>query len=258
MAEDPTVEAPEQPQETKEEMSGDQVDALIGQLEAANVTTPEELQGKLEASRVAGQTANLLGAARNEIQGLKQELALIREQTRAKPQETEFDEFDRPVQKPVDIETAVATALRKERERERIAQSQYQSAINQQWNAIVTDKNYNNVKDVWEQKLKDPNFVYQVTNGIVNPVQAYNDTVIDFYKGLTQKAVGLVKTMQGKSPVVNPPNMESNQVPTGPETPMTEEYAKVKNLQKKALKGESISEADEYDALDALLPKGFL
>jgi hypothetical protein len=258
MAEDPTVETPEveQPQETpKEDWSQERIDSFITQLEAANVSTPQELQGKLEASRQAGQTANLLGEARNELKALREELAATRAQP--VPPKTEFDEFDTG-NTAVDLEQTISKVYRRERELEQKQMAEHQAKTNAQWNAIVSDPNYANVKTVWEEKLKDPNFVYQINSGLVNPTQAYNNTVIEFYKGMSQKAVDLVKTLQGKKSTVSPPHVESSTETPDPEEPMTDQYAKIKKLQEKALKGQQPTEEDEYAALDALLPPGFM
>ena len=183
------------------------------------------------------------------MSGLREEIALLRSSQSA-PDNT-FDEFS--PSPPADIEKTVIAAIRKEKELERQQAYQQQSATNAQWNAIVSDKNYAHVKAVWEDKLKDPNFVYQIQAGLVNPGQAYNETVVDFYKGMTQKAVGLVKQLQSGTSRKAPLNLESNQVPVGRENELPENTQKIKKLQEAVNTGKILSEDQELAALDALL-----
>ncbi len=67
-----------------------------------------------------------------------------------------------------------------------------------------------------------------------------------------------MKAMQSGKPLTPAPKLETNQVSPGPETTLTDNQEKVKLIQEKANKGKQITEKDEYDALDAILPKGFM
>ena len=251
MADEPTVEAPtvEQPaDETKAELSQDDVNSLISTLEGVGVTTPEKIESTVAASRQAGQTANLLGEARNEIKGLREEMALLRTSQPVTP-DTTFDEFSQPAAPQVDIKSEVKKGIN-----EIISEKEQQAAVAnriaaERWNSIGSDANYPHVKDVWEAKIKDPTFVYRNPD----PVKAYNETVIEFYKGLSIRAAKTLKAMQGGTPVAAAPSLESTQVTVGAETNLTKQQEKLQKTQEGVNTGKVLTEDDELAALDAVL-----
>jgi len=250
---EPTVEAPEVEQpakEVKKEMSQEEVESIISQLEAANVSTPQDLQGKLEASRQAGQTANLLGEARNEIRALREEMSKL--QIR-KPDTSFVDEFDQSSSPPVDLERSIERGIKKVLTEQQQLALEAQRTNNAKWNAIVSDPNYSNVKDVWENKLKDPNFVYQVQNGLVDPGQAYNSTVLEFYKGMLKRSSETIRALSGKTPAVLPPHVEGSSKAPAQEKELPEYEEKIKKTREAVERGKVLNEDEELAMIDAIL-----
>ncbi len=248
MTEEMTVETPkEQPKKPKEEMSQETIDSLISELEAANVTTPEKVQSTIAASRQAGQTANVLGETREELKGLKEEMVLLR--TSQNQPDPSLDEFNQSVAPQVDIASEIEKGIDKA-----ITKKEQQAAVANQlaaekWNSITSDDNYTHVKEVWEAKTKDPTFVYRNPD----PVKAYNETVIEFYKGLSIRAGEAMRKMQGGKPLTPAPTLESNQVPVGEEINLTDAQEKQKKLQEAVKKGHVPTEEEELAALDRVL-----
>lgn len=246
MEEEPKVEA-----EVKTEAPTTDIDALVAELEKAGVTNTDQLQGKLVASREAGNLSNQLGEARREIAELKDFMASNRQ--RSTGEELEYQETPNGN----DLESMIGKVLDKHDQKKLETQNKIQKAVNEMWGEISSDEDYHLVKEIWEKKMTDPNFTFQIQQGQLNPVKAYNNVVRAYYKGIAKKSVDTIKTLQGGGkapPHVEQGGTETPGVPTvGGEPPESGET--IKKLNKKLDKGGTLTEADELNAITAALTK---
>lgn len=262
--ETPTIveEKPTGTQEVKPKVKpADETEALLIELEKAGVSTVGELDGKLIASREAGNLANQLGTARTEIAELKTMVAQqgvspsVSEGTLGQ-EETDLDNI---------IGRKMEDVLDKREKKQAVAYKQSQQMSLNMWNAIQNDPDYGLVKEVWEEKLKDPNFTFKVQQGILNPYKEYNDTVKEYLKGNMQKAADTIKQLQGKGKIPAPHMEGGERVSTNliTETPGSPEYkAKLQALRDKGrpkfnakgevMAGERMTYEDELSVIDTL------
>ena len=234
-----------------EEKPAIDVDSLVSELEKAGITNTDELSGKLRASQETGRLAQLLGDERKRTADYEARLRELEN----KPAPKQQDFMDYGEGQTIDIESAIERSVSKVINREKEAQRIAQEQNLKKWNFIQSDKDYNIVKDVWENKLKDPNFVYQVQSGAIDPVQNYNETKIDYYKTLLQKSHETLKTLHGKGKVA-PPHLESgdrtsaNIVSEQPS--MTEGDRKLNDLRAKVDKGYIPTEEEQLDLIGSI------
>ena len=194
----------EEPKETEAKVETD-VDGLMTELEKAGVTNTEELQGKLKASGEAGTAFRMLGDERKKSQELQEKLDTI--QTR--PQQPQQDYMDYPEGQSVDIESAIEKGVNKVLNRRDEVAKQAQEKSMAAWTYIQNDEDYLLVKDIWEEKLKDPGYVYQIQSGMIDPVNEYTSTLRKYYKTLLKKSHETITTMQGGK--VDPPHVETGE-----------------------------------------------
>ena len=214
--------------EAKEEPKIDKdIDGLIAELEKAQVTKVEDLQGKLKASKEAGQLANILGQVRSENQELKELIKSLKTK--------KDDDVDYGQGQPVDIEELVSRSVEKVLTKKEKAQLENQQRFLETWNTIQSDENYHLVGEVWESKLKDPNFNYQLQSGQVDPVKAYNKIVVDYYKGMAKRSADLIKNL--KTGTFRAPHMETEGAVEKSKPPLPESKEKIQKLQEKVNKG---------------------
>lgn len=225
MADEKVVEKAE-PKETPKAEPLKDFDGLIAELEKAGVTNAENLQNKLKASKEAGQLANILGTVRAENQELKD---LIRSMKAPKAD----DDFSGG--QPVDIEDVVARSVEKVlTKKEKLAQEN-QARFLETWNMIQQDEDFALVEPIWQEKLKDPQFVFQIQSGQVDPVKAYNKTVREFLKGMVKRSADTLKTL--KPGTIKAPHMESEGAVERSKEPTPEKDEKLKSLKEKVAKG---------------------
>ena len=199
---EPNVELPkvEEPKEAKTEVD---VDGLMAELTKAGIENPQQLQGKLDAGSEVGRVAQLLGDERKRSRDLEAEIA----QLQAAPVKDEFDysQENRPIDIEAVIEKKLGNVLDARDAKARKAQEKSYAA----WNKIQTDEDYHLVKEVWEEKLKDPGFVMKIQNGSINPVDEYTSTLRKYYKTLLKQSHETITTMQGGKLV--PPHVETGE-----------------------------------------------
>lgn len=242
--ESPTLEEGKPVQ--KETKNDEEIQALLSTLEKVGVRTPQHIEGIAANAREFGNVSNLLGAERQRASELERRLHEL--EMRPQPKRDSFD-YSQAENSPVDLEAVIRKVVRTESEAKDAKMIEVQKRQLQAWNAIQSDSDYNHVKPVWEEKLKDPNFVYQINMGAVDPVREYQETVRDFYKGLAMQAKTVIEQYKGKT--VNPPHMETgersgNLVSEG----TTEQPAVLKRfnqLKDKAKKGGILSSEEEIE-----------
>ncbi len=197
VAEEPTPVAEEEPKKN--------VDALLAELEKVGVESPQQLQGKLDASAQAGKAFQMLGDERKLVAEKDAEIARLMAQI-DRPETDDYGE------RPINISEEVRRGVRAEMADMQNTARKAQEVSMAAYNAIKTDPNYHLVADIWEEKEKNPAYVYQVTSGQVDPIRDFQNTVVDYYKNIAKEAHGTITELVGKggaSPSV--PHVESGE-----------------------------------------------
>ena len=242
--EKPTIEEPVvEPVEGTEAKAPEQtdIDSLVKELEKAGVTTAQELQGKLRASQEVGQMANLLGDAKKRIENLEQAASLP-------PAEPEYDYSEGT---PIDIESIVEKKLTSVLDAREAKTRQIQQQAMQIWQGIQTDPDYGLVKEVWEAKIKDPNFNLDVQSGKKDVPKEYMETVREYYKGVSQRSLDTIKALQ-KGVVPAAPHVEGEAQLPGVTIPTTGSET-ITKLTEKVNQGGKLTVDDELAGLDELM-----
>jgi hypothetical protein len=246
----PTTEEPKE-----EPKAGEiDVDGLMAQLEKAGVTSIEDLDGKLAASSQAGNSARLLGEERKESQRLRDELVT----TQRPKQQQDFMEYGEG--QTINIEDAIEKSVTKVFTKQAENQRKAQEAQLVSYNKITSHPNYEFVKEEFEVKLKDPNYVYQVNAGAIDPVADFYDTVIRKQQILMKESHKTITQLTGGK--VEPPHVEtgerspSNLVSETP--PQTDREKERIGLKKKVDSGQILSQEEELSIVDSLFndPQG--
>ena len=238
------IEEPEVKEQTPAAGEVKDVDAFMAELEKAGVSTPSQLQGKLINAQGFDKVQSERDMLARELSGLRDEVTKLK--TRAPDTSAYDNDYDNPGS-TINIEDVVVKAMRKERAAEREEQVRQQQAIMQDWARIQGDEDYHLVQEVWESKLKDPNFVFKINSGQLNPVEAYTSTVRGYYKNMLLKAKDTITGLKGGKPVQTPHLEEGGQYSV-PKQEVEEKTVKDK-LRAKAQKAQ-LSEQDELDLLD--------
>jgi len=243
---EPNVELPkEEPKEAKTEVD---VDGLMAELTKAGIENPQQLQGKLDAGTEVGRVAQLLGDERKRTRDLEAAI----EKLQAAPK----DEFDYSQEsRPVDIESVIESKLGKVLDARDAKARKAQEASYAAWNRIQSDEDYSLVKEIWEEKLKDPGFVMKIQNGTLNPVDEYTSTLRKYYKTLLKKSAETITTMKGGD--LKPPHVETGErAPANmvSETPSgTEGERLIAAMKEKTDKGHIMTVDEELSMVDAML-----
>ena len=198
---------PKEETEVKEvQVSND--DELLEILKAHGATEGDKLEGKLKAGTEVGQMANLLGTERQLNEQLRQENAALKAQPlRQQEENLDLDNMDGQT---VDLEAVVSRSVEKviQKREQRAAQLQQQQMA--AWGKITNDRNYDKVKSIWDEKLKDPSFYNQIYTGQIDPVDAYRGVVDDYKDGLLRRSYETITTLKGGTKPT-PPHMESGE-----------------------------------------------
>ena len=238
----PTEPSEPEPTDTQTSDAPSDEEARIGQLletlNRAGVSSIDQLEGKLEASQQVGQMANLLGDARKRI-----------EQLESAPSPAQVDPYTgNQSSDDLDLEGLMTKVIRKEDQRKNSAAMQRQQMINGAMQSIYQDEDFPLVKEVWAQKVQDPNFVMRVNSGQVNPVNEYTTMVRNFYKKNMRESAQTIESLQ-KGMGVSPPHVEGNAAIPAMKDKEAIEQTKLKQNQESVNKGKNLSEDEELDAL---------
>jgi hypothetical protein len=244
VAEEPTKVAEEEPKEN--------VNDLIAELEKVGIENPQQLQNKLEASAQVGKAFQMLGDERKTVAELQAKV----DKLMAQPQPAEEQYY--PEGRPINIQDEVRQGIRQEMAEMQKAQAKAQQASIQAYNTIVSDKNFHLVKDVWDEKVKNPAYIAQVQSGQVNPLLDYQETVVDYFGKVAQRSLETIKKLSG-SEVPPAPHLESggtqspgNVVSTQDAGEMPEAVKRMKALQAKVDKGYLPTEEELLDMTDSI------
>ena len=199
--EKPNVEEPQQEPEKETKVD---IEGLVKELQAAQITDPEKLKGHLTNARDYHRIQSERDHLSQELQSIRSEISEFKNYAHKTPQDEYGGES-----RPVDIEEVVAKAIRKEKARDLEQQRQGQAQIAKVWNKISTNENFHLVKDEFEGALRDPVTMFKIQTGEVSPVELFHEMVTTKYKGYTKKALEALQSFKG-SGTVPPPHIESN------------------------------------------------
>lgn len=247
MAEEESPVIEEENQEPEAEQVPDDTTSLIEELKAAGVTNTQELQNKLKASAEVGNMAYKLGEERKEKAELLERMASLESMMKRSSEENYSTDYS---ERPIDLDSSIEKAVDKVFSKREQAQAQAQRNMMEAWNRIQNDKDFHLIKPVWDEKLKDPNFVYSVQSGQTNPVEAYQETLRDYYKGMIAKSAETIERLTGGKKVKTPVVEQGSSTAAEPEV-KEEENKVLETLKEKLDRGGQLTEAEELAALQA-------
>jgi hypothetical protein len=230
----------------------------LAELEKAGVESPEQLQGKLDASAQAGKAFQMLGDERKRSEALQAEVDKLKIQ----PKEQNFDEY--PEGRPIDIEAAMDRSVDKAFLKREKAAKQSQEASIAAYNAITSDSNFHLVKEVWEAKIKNPTYLYQAQSGAINPLMDYQNMVVDYFKKIAQESHKTITELVGGKQVPAPhvesgdtrsPGATTNIVSEGDDK-QTVHHQLLDRMHEKVAKGHILTDEEEGLVAEAVLLTG--
>jgi hypothetical protein len=231
----------------KEEMTEEQ--QLLETLKAASISKPEQLDGTIRNARKTFDMQSERDQLSNQLVDMEKRLAAAETKTPA-PDAEEYGQ-------PLDLDTAIAKGVSKVLDQRDAAAAQNQKQMMMSWAVITQDEDFHLVEPIWNEKLKDPNFVYKVQSGQVNPVMEYQNVLRGYYKGIAKSAVSTIETLT--KGVVPQTHIESGdaRVPNVPvDQEIGENTKQLNKLKEKAETGNLLSEDDEIAAIRAVLSGG--
>ena len=197
VAEEPTPKAEEEPKENVED--------FLVELKNAGIENPKQLQNKLDASAQAGKAFQMLGDERKLVAEKDAEIARLMSQI-DKPETNEYGE------RPINISDEVRRGIKQEMAAMQKNAQQAQEKSMQAYNTIKTDQNYHLVADIWEEKVKDPAYIYQVQSGAVDPVRDFQGTVVNYFQNMVKKSHETITELVGEGKgKATPPHVESGE-----------------------------------------------
>lgn len=236
-----------------EEKAQPDVDGLLETLSQFGIDDPKALSGKLDAGTQAGRLAQLYGGEKEKVANLEARIKELESQPRPTAR-NEFDYDNYQEGQTIDIEAALERSVEKVWDKKEQQQRKIQEANLQRWNQINSDPNYGHVKEIWEEKLKDPNFSFKINQGLVDPVAEYNSTVVDYLKTLLKQSHDTIQTIRGgPQPAPHVETGERSSANMVSETPEVSEHdKKIKIAQEKVAKGGTLTSEEEVDLMDAI------
>ena len=155
--EEAEVKVTETPKEEVNEQMSEETQ-LLETLKAASISKAEQLDGTIRNARRTFDMQSERDQLANQLSKMELRLAEA-EKKSAQPQDTE------DYGQPVDLDSAISKGVsRVLDQRDRMA-AENQKRMMQSWATISQDEDYHLVERIWNEKLKDPNFVYAVQSG---------------------------------------------------------------------------------------------
>lgn len=226
------------------------IDGIIGLLEKANISDPKQLEGKLQNAAGYQKVQSSLSQTEQRLRALEQENAKLTESLTAGQTRHDIDDFGEP--RGV-TEDDIRRVLREEKAAERKQAMEAQQAQLKAYKRITTDKHYNVVRDAFESRMKDPETAYLLQAGEMNPIELYQDTVVDFYRDTSQKALEALKGFKGSAKVA-PPHVEgSARVPDQSQGEDDPKAKKIQELRKRSKKPGGLHEDEQMDMINTEL-----
>lgn len=171
-------------------------------LEDAGIDNPNQLAGTIENASQYGHISNLLKEERDRSAQLQRQLAEM--QTARPKQPQSFDNFDPDAfnsGETIDLakiaEQGARRGVRSEWDRIQQENAQRQEMAVKQYNKIRQDNLYGKVGPLFEKKMQDPTFAYEVQAGLRDPVDEYRALKDQFYQNVIKQAHGTITQLQG-------------------------------------------------------------
>jgi len=249
MADDisPTMDenAPEpEVKEVAEEMTEEQ--QLLETLKQASISKTEQLDGTIRNARKTFDMQSERDQLANQLTNMEKRLAA------AEKPPTETEDYGQPV----DLEAAIAKGVDKVLDKRDKVAAENQRQMMQSWAVITQDEDFHLVEKIWNEKLKDPNFVYQVQSGQVNPVMEYQNVLRGYYKGIAKSAVQTIETLtKGVAPQTHIESGDAR-MPNVSVEEISDNKKRINELKEKADSGGLLSEDEEIEAIRAVLSGG--
>lgn len=244
MSENPIIEEPEVKEPEKERKLD--IEGIMNELQAAQITDPEKLKGHLTNARDYHRMQSERDRLAQELASIRNEMSELRNFTQ-KPHNDEYGESQ-----PIDLEAAIERAMGKMEQKKQQQQMMAQEKLMKTWNKISTNENFHLVKDDFENALRDPVTSFKLQTGQIDPMELYYGMVTEKYKGLTKKSLEALQQFKGANPVPAP-HIESNaRVGTQKTDNRDDKQKKIDALEKKGkTKGTPLRD-DEFEELLAL------
>ena len=242
--EEADVKTEESPKEEVTEQMSEEAQ-LLETLRAASISKPEQLDGAIRNARKTFDMQSERDQLANQLSQMELRLA---EAEKKPPQDTE------DYGQPVDLDSAIAKGVSKVLDqRDRMA-ADNQKKMMQSWATISQDEDYHLVEKIWNEKLKDPNFVYSVQSGQVDPVSEYGNVLRGYYKGIAKSAVKTIETLsKGVTPQMHVESGDARAPGVQVDQEISEREKFIKELKDKTESGGLLSEDEELAAIRAVL-----
>jgi hypothetical protein len=246
------VETPQETKDDKQPVGTEQVDALVNTLKEAGIDTPDDLQGKLKASQQVGNMANELGKVREQNQQLLETIQKMQDNP-AQNRQVDLDSMESG--QPVDLQALMTRTVESVLDKRDQKNAQLQQANLQKYQKIISDRNYSKVKAIWEKKLQDPQFMFELNSGVKDPIDSYRDVVDEFKDGLLKQSLDTIQALSGQGKPPASPQIEEGGARVSQQLPPddSESQETINKLQEKVEKGGKLSENEELDALTSVL-----
>jgi hypothetical protein len=240
MEEDPKVEAPIVEEPVSEEAQ------LLQTLRDASISKPEQLDGTIRNARKNYDLQSERDQMANRLVDVEKRLA----DSEKRPDTTDTDDYGQPV----DLDGAIAKGVSKALDKRDQAAAANQQRMMQSWATISQDEDFKLVEKIWNEKLKDPNFVYGVQSGQIDPVTEYGQVLRNFYKGIAKTSLETIETLtKGGTPQMHVESGDARAPGVQVESEDSNSKKFIKQMQERADKGDQLSEDDELAALRAVL-----
>lgn len=250
-----------------DQLNEEELNQFMNMLEGYDVQTPAQLEGKLQASKDVGHVTNLLGQERAKNEDLQRRILALEQGQSQSTQKRGIDNLDDYGEgETINLEEVVRKSVRAEVQ-DAIQGERQQNAKQQQWqaytwNKIVNDKDYSKVQPIWEEKMKDPNFVYQIQNGMLDPVEEYRGMVNTYKDGLLQQSFQTLKKLKDGGTIPNVPHVEQggrapeNLINAQQQQGQNPVMARVAQLKAKADSGKLLDENEEMELAMLMMTEG--
>jgi len=256
---EPTVEptiagepATETPADTDEPTGEDMAREVLETLQGANINTPEDVIGMVEAGQQAGHMGNLLGAERDKVANLERMVEQLQQQQQTAPRQEPTDTYynEPSAVSPQQIESAVTKAVENLQMKQNRAQMEVNARYLADENAIASDQAPAALKGAWDKVKETPGVRQRLMSGQSTLWNEYNNTKLTWYKGLAEKSqTAMEKMLSSGSNTTAPPHVETGDSPSIPRVNDTDDRA----TQRRQITDPSKGFTGSMDEIEALV-----
>jgi len=245
------VPEPTDVEPTGEDLAREVLDTLQG----ADLNTPADVIGMVEAGQQAGHLGNLLGAERDKVANLERMIEQLQQQPAPAPQQEPTDYYgDTPASasmSPGQIERAVEKAVENIQMKNNRVQQEVNARYYADENAITADNVPPKLKEAWNEIKESPAVRQRLMSGQSTLWNEYNNTKLTWYKGLAEKsqtAMEKILASPGGTGAA-PPHIESGDTPSIPRVTDGDDKA----AQRRQITDPSKGYTGSQDELEALV-----